>query len=187
MAFRHLETSLNGLKDFFGRPVRRLWDIMVFRLLKTSLKRLNPSRFFEAQDGEIEFQWPFDTLKHRIIDFTKVVFKTVRRYIMSSRVLKKSLLRHRPKRFFEILQCRKCYQISFPHHEITLHRHYQSRTLRRSQGRLWALRAIRLLKKNHLSNFVQIAFFNAQNVENAFEWPLYVMKNRFIHVTKVEF
>jgi hypothetical protein len=52
---------------------------MVFRLLKTSLQRLHPSRFFDAKDAEIEFQWPFDTLKNRINDFTKVVFKTVRR------------------------------------------------------------------------------------------------------------
>jgi hypothetical protein len=40
--------------------------------------------------------------------------------------------------------------------------------------------------ENQLSNFVQIAFLNAQNVENAFEWPLYIMKHRFIDNIKVD-
>jgi hypothetical protein len=28
----------------------------------------------DAQDAENEFAWPFDTLKHRFIEFTKVAF-----------------------------------------------------------------------------------------------------------------
>jgi hypothetical protein len=30
--------------------------------------------FFDAQDAENEFAWPFDTMKHSFIDFIKVVF-----------------------------------------------------------------------------------------------------------------
>jgi hypothetical protein len=47
---------------------------MPIGLLKTSLKRLRPSRFFYAKNAENEFAWPFDYLKYRFTDITKVVF-----------------------------------------------------------------------------------------------------------------
>jgi hypothetical protein len=47
---------------------------MAIRLLKSLLKRLRPNRFFDAQEAQNEFALPFDTLKYRYIDFTKVVF-----------------------------------------------------------------------------------------------------------------
>jgi hypothetical protein len=37
------------------------------------------------------------------------------------------------------------------------------------------------------SDFVQIGFFNAQNAENAFEWPFDILKNRFMDITEVVF
>jgi hypothetical protein len=30
--------------------------------------------FLDAQDAENELAWPFDSVKHRFIDFTKVVY-----------------------------------------------------------------------------------------------------------------
>jgi hypothetical protein len=39
--------------------------------------------------------------------------------------------------------------------------------------------------KHHFSHLVQIVFLNAQNVENAFEWPFVIMKHLFIYITKV--
>jgi hypothetical protein len=38
-----------------------------------------------------------------------------------------------------------------------------------------------------LNDFVQIAYSNAQNVENAWEWPFDIMKHRFIYFIKVVF
>jgi hypothetical protein len=38
-----------------------------------------------------------------------------------------------------------------------------------------------------LSDFVQIALSNAQNVENALEWPFDIMKHCFFDFTKVVF
>jgi hypothetical protein len=40
--------------------------------------------------------------------------------------------------------------------------------------------------KHHFRDFVEIAFFNAQNVENAFEWFFDIMKHRFIEISKVD-
>jgi hypothetical protein len=48
---------------------------------------------------------------------------------------------------------------------------FNSLFLRHSEGKLRVLRAIRLLK-NHFREFVQNAFSNANNLRNAFEWPL---------------
>jgi hypothetical protein len=41
--------------------------------------------------------------------------------------------------------------------------------------------------KHHFRGLDQIAFLNAQNVENAFQWPFDIMKKSFIDITKVEF
>jgi hypothetical protein len=38
----------------------------------------------DAQEVENDVAWPFDTLKHRFIDITKVEFQTSRRQLMSS-------------------------------------------------------------------------------------------------------
>jgi hypothetical protein len=39
--------------------------------------------------------------------------------------------------------------------------------------------------KHHLSDFVQVAFFDARNAENNFTWPLDTFEHRFIDITKV--
>jgi hypothetical protein len=39
--------------------------------------------------------------------------------------------------------------------------------------------------KHHLSEFVQVALFNAQDVENEFEWPFDTLKFHFIEFNKV--
>jgi hypothetical protein len=46
--------------------------------------------------------------------------------------------------------------------------------------------AIRLLK-NHLSDFVHVAFFDAQNADNEFTWPFETLKHLFIDLTKIVF
>jgi hypothetical protein len=60
--------------SFFKTYRKKIMSSQGHRVLKTSLKRLRPSLFFDAMDAENEFAWPLDTLKHRIIDFTKIVF-----------------------------------------------------------------------------------------------------------------
>jgi hypothetical protein len=41
--------------------------------------------------------------------------------------------------------------------------------------------------KHHLSDFVQVAFFDALDAENDFAWPFDTSKYRFIELTKVVF
>jgi hypothetical protein len=57
---------------------------MAIRLLKTSLKKLRPGLFFDAQESRNEMEWPFDYLKHRFIYYTKVVFEDSRKQILIS-------------------------------------------------------------------------------------------------------
>jgi hypothetical protein len=45
-----------------------------FSYLKRHLSDFMKVTFFDSGDAENEFAWPFDTLKHRFIDFTEVVF-----------------------------------------------------------------------------------------------------------------
>jgi hypothetical protein len=72
----HFEISLHRLHQsrVLRNPDGRLWVLTPIRPPKTSHKRLRKNRFFDAQDSEYDFAWPFDTLKHRFIDFNKVVF-----------------------------------------------------------------------------------------------------------------
>jgi hypothetical protein len=55
-------------------PEGRLWVLRAILLSETSLPRLRPSRFMDTLDAENEFAWRFDTLKYRLIDYTKVAF-----------------------------------------------------------------------------------------------------------------
>jgi hypothetical protein len=80
--WNNTSTSPNS---FLRRPECRLWILRPIRLHNTSLKGLYPSPFFDVQEPQNEFAWAFDNLKHCFIDFTKVVFKTSSRQIMSSR------------------------------------------------------------------------------------------------------
>jgi hypothetical protein len=50
---------------------------------------------------------------------------------------------------------------------------------RRTEGRLRVFRTIRFLK-HHLSAFVQIAFYDAQDTGNEFAWHFDTLKHRFI-------
>jgi hypothetical protein len=76
---------------------------------------------------------------------------------MTIRLLKTSLKRLRPNRFFRCTGNIKLVRMAFRHLESSLHRLHQSRFLRRPECRLWVLRAIRFLK-HHIRAFVQIAF-----------------------------
>jgi hypothetical protein len=42
-------------------------------------------------------------------------------------------------------------------------------------------------KNRHLNNFVQVAFFDEQDVGNEFSWPLDTLNHRFIDLKKVAF
>jgi hypothetical protein len=39
--------------------------------------------------------------------------------------------------------------------------------------------------KHHLSNFVRLAFFDAQDVENEFAWTFHTLNHRLIDFNKV--
>jgi hypothetical protein len=96
----------------------------------------------------------------------KSFYKTCSRQIMSSQG-------HSPtwnitfaissKLLFECQECCKFVQMAFRHHETLLHPNHQSRILRRSEGRLWLLRTIRLRKIS--LNFVHVAFYDAQEMK----------------------
>jgi hypothetical protein len=64
----------------------------------------------------------------------------------SIRLLKTSLPRNRPSRFFGRTGCRKLFHKAFSHLEAWLHGLQQRRFLRRPDGRLWDLRDSRLLE-----------------------------------------
>jgi hypothetical protein len=49
--------------------------LVSFAYLNHFLSNLSHVAFFDAQDAENEFIWPFDIFKHRFIDFTKDVHK----------------------------------------------------------------------------------------------------------------
>jgi hypothetical protein len=109
---------------------------------------------------ESENAWPFDTLKQRFIDFSKIVFwrPKGRLCVLSTvRLLKTSLKRLRPSRFFRCPGSTKYVRMAFQHLETSLNRIHQSGFLRRPEGRLWVHRAIRL-HKHHLTDFVQVVF-----------------------------
>jgi hypothetical protein len=75
MAFPRLITLLYKIHQVvFKTSSRHIMSSQAHYLLKTLLKQLRPSRFFDDQDSQIDFAWPFDSLKHLFIDFAKVVF-----------------------------------------------------------------------------------------------------------------
>jgi hypothetical protein len=76
MAFRHPETSLHQIHQsrFLRRPDARLWVLKAD--LKYQLSDFIKFAWFNTQDAGNVFLWPFATLKHRFIDFNKLIFKT---------------------------------------------------------------------------------------------------------------
>jgi hypothetical protein len=47
---------------------------MAIRLPNVHLSDFVKVAFYDALDAEYDFTWPFNTMKYRFIDFTKVVF-----------------------------------------------------------------------------------------------------------------
>jgi hypothetical protein len=78
---RPFETSLHRLRQ---SPEESFWFFGAIRLFKEHLIDLIQVALFDSHDTENEFAWHFDTLKHRFIDFTKVVYKDVQKANMSS-------------------------------------------------------------------------------------------------------
>jgi hypothetical protein len=86
MAFRNLEKFLHLRQQsrFLGRPEGSLFVLRAIRLLKTSLKKLRPSRFFQFPECRNSGRMAFRHLETYFIDMNKIDFKTFRRQIMSS-------------------------------------------------------------------------------------------------------
>jgi hypothetical protein len=151
MAFWHLETSLYRLHQsrFLRRPEGRLWLLRAIRLLKTSLKRHRKNSFFRCPGCRNDFAWPFYTFKHRFIDITKFVFLDVQKadYVFSGpfAYLEHDLSDFVKAAFFDAHDA-EWFRMVFWYLETSLHRLQQCRFLRRREGSLWVLRAIRLFK-----------------------------------------
>jgi hypothetical protein len=109
-------------------------------------------------------------LKHRFIDFTKVVFlkrPEGKLWVLSAiSPLETSLKQLRPSRFFRCPGSKKWVRMAFKHLETSFLRLHQNCNLRRPEG-IWVLRAIRLLKTS-LPRHHPNRLFNAQNLVNAF-------------------
>jgi hypothetical protein len=75
MAFPHDEISLHRqhLSRILRRSEGRISFFRAIRLFKHHLSDFIQVSFFHVQDAENELLWRFDTMKQRIIDFTKVV------------------------------------------------------------------------------------------------------------------
>jgi hypothetical protein len=196
MALRHLETSLHQHRQsrLLIRPEGRFWVLRAIRLFKTSLNWLRPSRFIrcprytkwirmafrhletslekrkmktmnsssfffhDVQKTDYALLGPFAYLKHHLSDMVKIAF-------FDSRDAEND---------FACLR----------HLETSLHLIHKSRFLRRSEGRLWVLRAFRLLKKI-LKRLQKVTFFDSRNADNNFVWPIPTLKNRFIDFVEV--
>jgi hypothetical protein len=70
------------------------------------------------------------------------------------------------------------------HLERSLHRLRQNRFLKSPDVRSLIFWANRLLK-HHLSDFVQVDLFDAQDAENEFAWHFDTLKYRFIDITSL--
>jgi hypothetical protein len=66
-----------------------------------------------------------------------------------------------------------------------LHRLNQSRSIRRPEDKEYS--GSSAYTKQHLSNFVQVAFFDYQDAEKGFPWSFDILKHRIIDFTKVDF
>jgi hypothetical protein len=96
------------------------------------------------------------------------------------RLLKTSLKRLRPSRFFWSPGCRKLVRMAFRHVQTSLYQHHQSRFLRRQEGRLWILWTIRLFKV-HLSNLYKSLFsmhFTFSNIASSTSPKLFFYVSR---------
>jgi hypothetical protein len=102
----------------------------------------------------------------------------------SIRLPKTSLPRIRRSHFFGRTRCRKLVRKAFSHLEELLYRLHQSRFSIRPEGRLWDLRASRLLEIS-LPRLRPSRFIRFQNAENEFPWSFDTLKNCFIDFTKV--
>jgi hypothetical protein len=119
--------SSNSPKSFFkpSRRLRAIWQ------LKTSLKRLRPSRFFRCARCR---KWVGMTIWHLETSFHRIhQSRYLRRLedklkvLRAIRLLKTSLTRLCPSRLFRCSGCRKRVRIAFRHLETSLQRIHQRR------------------------------------------------------------
>jgi hypothetical protein len=109
------------LSRIFRSSRCRKWVQLDFRHFETSIHWLNQTRFLRRPECRL---W---------------VGRAIRLH-------KTSFPRLCPNCFFECSECRKYVLMAFRHHETLLHRHHQSRTLRRPDSKFWVIRPILLLK-----------------------------------------
>jgi hypothetical protein len=151
MGFRHLEAPVHRIQQsrFSIRPETRLCDLRAIHLLKTLYKLLRPNRFFEGPECRKWDQmapWHYRTSFHRhhqrrILRRSEGRLRVVR----SIRLLKSWFKRRRLIRFFNAHDAENDL-VAFRHVETSLHRLQQCWYLRRSEGRLWVARDMRLLR-----------------------------------------
>jgi hypothetical protein len=81
MAFRQHETSLHRLQRncILRRREGRLWVLRAISYLNHQLSDIVQVDFFDSWCVENVFVWPIDPLKHRSMDFDKVVFWDVQK------------------------------------------------------------------------------------------------------------
>jgi hypothetical protein len=153
--------------------------------LKYHLSDIVQVALFDAQEAQNEFAWLFDTLIHRFIVFNTVVYEDVYKadYEFAGQF---AYLKHHLRDFVQIaflnVQNVVCVGMAFRNHETSLHRLHLSAILRRSEGILLFSGPFAYLK-HHLSDFIQVALFDAQDTKNDFVLPFVTLKHRFIDFT----
>jgi hypothetical protein len=137
----------NSPKFLLRGPEGRIWGLSAISLHKTSFFDLVQVDFSmlgmqEMRTNLLSTPWKLLHLFHhsrflRRPEGRLWVLRTIR-------LLKTSLKRLR-KSLFRWPRCRKCSYMTFRHLDISLYRLHKIRYLRRSEGRLWVLSAIRVL------------------------------------------
>jgi hypothetical protein len=155
---------LTSQKSFLRRQESRLRIFRSIRLLKTSLKQLRPSRFFDAQESRNEIEWRFDTLKHRFIDHQSRFLTREEgrlRFLRAFRLLKTSLKQLRPSRFFDAQESRS--EMEWPFDNLK-HRSidFTKVVFEDVQKANYDFAGPFAYVKHHLRDFIQVALFDAQ-------------------------
>jgi hypothetical protein len=189
MAFRRIETSLHQIQQirFSVRSESILWVLRALRLPKTSLQRLRSSRFIP---------WP---------GCTKWVRMDFRHIETSIRRIQKSSFFYRSESRLWVLRAIRLLKTSLKRLSPSLF--WMHRMKKMSWHGFWTTSNIdsstspklffKMLKIHFSGPFAYEIIIsttssksfslNAQNVENAFEWPFDIMKHRFIDINKVAF
>jgi hypothetical protein len=145
--------------------------------------------FLDDHNAENEFAWPFVTFIHLLIDFTKVAFYDDQKtdyYFSGPFAYLKNHLSDTIQVVISMLRMKEMssYGLSTPSNVAS--RTWPKFFLRRPESCLRVHRVIRLLKTS-IKRHCPSGFFESQDAENEFVWNFYILKHRFIDITKVFF